>query len=82
MINSKQIVEIQEYHKIQSLYKRDQKTKKFTAQYSLPEFELLKDIEWEFSEKIDGTNIRIFWDCVTVEVKGRTDNANLSGFVK
>lgn len=27
--------------------------------YSRPEFELLKDITWQFTEKVDGTNVRI-----------------------
>lgn len=29
------------------------------GEYTLPEFELLKDITWEFTEKVDGTNIRL-----------------------
>lgn len=51
-----------EYHKINSIYKRDEKTKEFTNEFSLPEFEYLKHNLWEFTEKIDGTNVRIIWE--------------------
>lgn len=29
------------------------------GEYTLPEFEMLKDITWQFTEKVDGTNIRL-----------------------
>ena len=45
--------------------------------YREPELELLKDIEWTFTEKIDGTNIRIMWDGHNVIFGGRTDNAQI-----
>ena len=38
---------------------------------------LLKDIDWEFTEKIDGTNIRIYWDGHKVSYYGRTDKAQI-----
>ena len=69
---------MQEYHKIQSIFKRDEKTHKFIGgQYSLPEFEYLKDNEWYFTEKVDGTNIRIIWDGEKIRFGGRTDNAQM-----
>ncbi len=53
---------MKEYHKIQSIFKRDEKTFKFlVGQYALPEFEYLKNNKWSWTEKIDGTNIRIMW---------------------
>lgn len=56
---------MKEYHKIQSLYKRDPDTHKFIeGEYSLPEFEFLKDVTWVGTEKVDGTNIRVIWDPV------------------
>jgi hypothetical protein len=72
----------QEYHKIQSIYKRDQKTKKFLeGEYSLPEFELLKDIRWEYTEKIDGTNINVTYSLGStgsiVSINGRTERAQM-----
>lgn len=70
-----------EYHKIQSIFKRDPDNKFKTfleGDYSLPEFEYLSDNDWVFTEKIDGTNIRIIYDGVSVvEFGGRTDRAQI-----
>lgn len=67
-----------EYSKIQSIFKRDEKTHKFIeGRWSLPEFEYLQNNEWVFTEKIDGTNIRIIWDNWDVSFKGRTDKAQI-----
>lgn len=69
---------MKEYHKIQSLFKRDEKTHKFIeGQWSLPEFEYLQDNRWVFTEKIHGTNIRVIWDGEHIEFKGRTDKAEM-----
>ena len=68
---------MREYHKINSIFKRDEKTKKFLDQYSCPEFEYLANNEWEFTEKVDGTNVRIHWDGANVKFGGRTDNAQM-----
>jgi hypothetical protein len=70
-----------EYHKIQTIFKRNEKTKKIIINdWTLSEFEYLKDNIWQFSEKIDGTNIRIDWDCLTSKITlgGRTENAQIS----
>ena len=49
--------------------------------WALPEFEYLANNQWEFTEKVDGTNIRVIIDrlddFVTVDFKGRTDNADI-----
>lgn len=66
-----------EYHKINSIFKRDEKTKAFTNEFALPEFEYLKDNIWEFSEKIDGTNVRIIWENGELRFGGKTDNAQM-----
>lgn len=75
-------MEVIEYHKISGPFKRattgPDKNKVIPWQWSMPEFELLMDIPWIFTEKIDGTNIRIVWDGHRVEVRGRTDRANLA----
>lgn len=73
-----------EYHKIQSLFLRDEATKHkrfLMGQYSLPEFEYLADLEWIFEEKVDGTNIRIAYDGEKVIFGGRTDNAQTPTFL-
>lgn len=71
-----------EYHKIQSIFKRDPATKYKTfleGEYSEPVFEYLADNEWTFTEKVDGTNIRIYvtGDVIAQRVAGRTDRAQL-----
>jgi len=56
---------MKEYHKIQTVFKRNPKNKLKTllhGNYSIPEFEYLKDNEWVFTEKVNGTNIRVMFD--------------------
>lgn len=69
------------YHKINTIYKRDPETKNkhlLFGEFSQPEFEYLQDNTWDFTEKVDGTNIRIQLD---VEGKlsfgGKTDTAQI-----
>ncbi|MFW6173927.1 MAG: RNA ligase family protein [Elusimicrobiota bacterium] len=69
-----------EYHKINSIFKRDQKGN-FTNEYSIPEFEYLKDNLWEFTEKIDGTNIRVMFKDGQLRFGGKTDNAQMPVFL-
>ena len=68
------------YHKIQNLYLRDPIDNYKTVlegQYTLPEFRYLKDIQWVFTEKVDGTNIRIIWSGVNVSFCGRTNRSDI-----
>lgn len=70
-----------EYHKIQSIYKREPDGNRYLleGEFSTPEFEYLQNCQWTYTEKIHGTNIRVIWDRVTqkVEFKGRTDKAQI-----
>lgn len=69
---------MKEYHKIQTCFKRDEKTKHIIENdWTLPEFEFLKDNQWVFTEKVDGTNIRVMWDGENVVFGGKTDNASI-----
>jgi len=69
---------MREYHKIETLFERDEKTKKLIiGKYRSPEIEFLKDNIWQFTEKVDGTNIRVFWDGHSVVFGGRTDKAEI-----
>ena len=69
---------MKEYEKIETIFVRDEKTKKLNENiYRNETIEFLKDIEWEFTEKIDGTNIRIYWDGHKVSYYGRTDKAQI-----
>jgi hypothetical protein len=69
---------MKKYHKIQSLFKRDRETKKIIiGDYSLPEFKYLERCKWTFTEKVDGTNIRIMFDGTHITFGGKTDNAQI-----
>ena len=69
---------MKEYEKIETIFVRDEKTKKLNENiYRNETIQFLKDIEWEFTEKIDGTNIRIIWDGHKVSYYGRTDKAQI-----
>ena len=69
---------LKEYHKIETLFERDHKTKKLIEnKYVNETVEFLKDIKWQFTEKIDGTNIRVYWDGHKVSFHGRTDKAQI-----
>lgn len=69
---------LKEYHKIETLFERDEKTKKLVeGKFRNKAVEYLKDNNWEFTEKIDGTNIRVYWDGHKVSFYGRTDRAQI-----
>jgi hypothetical protein len=64
------------YHKIETIYNRDPKS------YKVIEGELRKELyslisKWEFTEKIDGTNIRVIWQDGQLSFGGRTENAQI-----
>jgi hypothetical protein len=73
------------YHKINAPFKRHlegpDKGKLILGDWSLPVFGYLADCLWEFTEKVDGTNIRIGLrrasgeNVTDVEIGGRTNNA-------
>lgn len=48
------------YPKIETLFNRDEKFKVIEDDYRLPEFENIKT--WYVTEKIDGTNVRVFYE--------------------
>jgi len=60
------------YPKIQSIYKRDERGTFILGQFAKPEIEYLRNCEWEWTEKVDGTNIRI---------GGRTSRAQIPTFL-
>lgn len=72
-----------EYPKINTLFKRDEKNVIIPTEFSEPEFEYLKDLKWEATEKVDGTNTRVILNPPTessgptLEFRGRTDNADM-----
>lgn len=72
--------EMQPYHKIQNVFKRDMENggkSLIEGLYTLPEFGYLVDNDWIFTEKVDGTNIRVMWDGEKVTFGGRTERAHI-----
>ena len=74
-----------EYHKIETLYERDEKTHRLKPELKLknPVYGCLKS--WHWTEKIDGTNIRVMWAPSpfpeiakpALTFGGKTDNAQM-----
>lgn len=72
-----------QFPKIHAPWKRDHDTGAFLEEWSRPEFEFLKDLPWHWSEKIDGTNIRVRFtrgddNQPALKIQGRTDRAQMS----
>lgn len=70
---------MQEYNKIETLYQRDTEgTKKLIDGVFRDEtVQFLANTVWVWTEKVDGTNIRVHWDGHKVEFGGRTDKAQI-----
>lgn len=68
-----------EYNKIETVYERDTNgTKKLIeGQFRNETVKYLADNCWEFTEKIDGTNIRVHWDGHQITFGGRTEKASI-----
>jgi len=70
-----------EYPKIETIWNRGDDFKVIKGDYRTPEFEYLKHADWEASEKIDGTNIRIEYKDGEFTFGGRTSNAQIPTFL-
>ena len=69
---------MKEYVKIETLYERDEKTKKLIeGKFRNETVEYLASNLWEWTEKIDGTNVGVVWDGHRVSFQGRTEKAQL-----
>ena len=71
---------MKEYHKIQTVFKRDMEHKNKTlleGQWTLPEFDFLAGNTWVFTEKVDGTNIRVMLQGGGITFGGKTDSAQI-----
>lgn len=72
---------MREYHKIQSVYKRDERGCFIDGEWAKPWMKELDGIAWMFTEKVDGTNIRVQFISdpePVVRFGGRTDKAQIS----
>ena len=74
---------MREYTKIETLYERDLEGSKklIEGKFRNPTIEFLKNNDWFWTEKIDGTNIRIHWDGHKVRFGARTDNGQIPTFL-
>ncbi len=66
-----------QYHKIETLYERDEATHKLKQPLVLKNRVYGLVNPWVFTEKIDGTNIRCMWDGARLTIGGKTDNAQI-----
>ena len=67
-----------EYQKIPNIYKREEgnnSKKLIEGVFTSDELEALAGMNWVWTEKVDGTNIRVIWDGYRVSFAGRTDKA-------
>lgn len=66
-----------EYHKIETLYERDEKTFRLKPELALKNrvYGIIKS--WHWTEKVDGTNIRCIWQGGKLTFGGKTDNAQI-----
>lgn len=69
-----------EYHKIDSIFKRNMElpNKPFImGAWSKPEFEYLQNNKWEWTEKVDGTNIRVMFNGKEIIFGGKSEEAQI-----
>lgn len=64
---------MKEYPKINNIFRFDEKHRCIKGK--IETCEVLKDIKWIGTEKVDGTNIRIYWDGHDIQIAGRTDKS-------
>lgn len=67
------------YQKIKSVWKRQ--TQKpcpmIYNEWATDTIAMLKNCDWIFTEKIDGTNIRVIWDGHQISFKGRNEKSSI-----
>ena len=66
---------MKEYQKINNIFKFDEKYRTIIGMADT--YQALKNIEWIGTEKVDGTNIRIYWDGHEIQIAGRTDKSQI-----
>jgi len=69
-----------EYHKIENIFNRDMESKEkklIEGDFKREEFQYLQANNWVWTEKVDGTNIRIMLNDGQLQYGGRTDRASI-----
>lgn len=73
------------YCKINTMFKRDTsregRNRIIPGDWSTPELGYLADNGWVFTEKVDGTNIRLAWVNGSLRYGGRTDSAQIPAVI-
>lgn len=71
------------YVKIETPFERDMcgNKKLIEGQYRNETVRYLRNSMWEWTEKIDGTNISIEWDGHSASIHGRTERAQIPSFL-
>ena len=68
------------YESIKNVFKRDPNTYKIIpGEFSQIEVDYLQDCKWNWTEKVDGMNVRAILDCDMVDIRGRGNNASMPG---
>ena len=71
------------YPKISNIYKRTPDGKQLLfGVYADDYFAYLADNQWLFTEKADGTNVRIYWDGDNIHVLGKRAKSQLPKFLE
>lgn len=70
---------MRKYEKLETIYERSLEGSKalMPGTWRNQTVEMLKDISWDWTEKVDGTNIRVYWNGHHVEFGGRTEEAQI-----
>lgn len=71
---------MEQYHKINSIFKRDMEKPNhpfIMGKFSNDAVRYLANNDWEWTEKVDGTNIRVLFDGENIEFRGKSDNAQI-----
>lgn len=70
---------MKKYHKIETVFERDVNGSKKLIEgvYINETVKFLKDCTWQFTEKIDGTNIRVYWDGHRISFAGRDEKSQI-----
>ena len=67
------------FQKIPNVFDLDIKGRnaKYSGQFSTKEIELCLSNKIRYMEKLDGTNIRVYWDGYNITFHGRTENSDI-----
>jgi hypothetical protein len=65
------------YERIRNIFKRDSSTGKVDfGNFAQAEFEYLRNCQWNWTEKVDGMNVRVILE-TGLDVRGRSDRAQM-----